>query len=127
MSEDDRRTEGQRDPLRALLQTWRVDPPGDGLERRLREAFGRRQGRSSRWVRLLHTSVRVPLPLLAALVLLCLVSSAIAVRRAMPRERPEPAAGSPAVPSLASTRAASFRGYEPVLAPRLTVIQEEER
>jgi len=114
--------------LKSLLDRWVLGTPSDALEAHLRRSF-RSKARAKRhrpWRRWLGESVRVPVPLLLALVTACIVSTILAVggrasrstgtvERALPKTLPDPA-----------TRTASLVGFEPVPKPKLTVLPRVE-
>jgi hypothetical protein len=107
--------EPEDDELARLLRAWKDPEPAPHLEARAVETW-RTERAASRpsWRRVLKTSVRVPVPLLAALVLIWLVSVGLNLRAAPAR----PSAGT-------ADRNAGLLGFEPLPAPRLLVRTKE--
>jgi hypothetical protein len=108
------------EPLRKILQGWSIGSPGPGLEARLRNSFRERPGRTV-WGRFFASTVRVPVPLLAALVLACAIFLGLALRR-----QPLPPASAGPSEGRGSTARASLVGFEPVLEPKLIVLEQGE-
>lgn len=76
----------ENDPLRAVLREWKAPEPSAGLDERVRARF--RVLRSpSPWVRFWSARVSVPVPVLAALVLLVAVVWLVEFRPAPPVPR----------------------------------------
>jgi hypothetical protein len=120
--------EAPDEALRKLLESWKIGPPRDALEARLRQTFRRAAGkRIGHWPRWLGASVPVPVPLLVGLVVACLVSAALAI---LGRPSLEPATAERPLPH--ATRgtgegSVSLVGFEPVPEPRLTVLSRGEQ
>ncbi len=61
----------ERDPLRSVLREWEAPAPSSALDERVRAAYRAKQ-RPAWWRRLLMARVSIPVPALAALLLLML-------------------------------------------------------
>jgi hypothetical protein len=75
------------DPLRAVLREWKTPEPPDALDTRVRAAF-RAQVTPSPWSRFWTARITVPVPVLAALVLMLAVVWLVEFRPPAPVERP---------------------------------------
>jgi len=80
----------EKDPLRALLHEWEVPEPSAALAARIRAGY-RASRRPTLWERLWSFRVSIPVPVLAAAVLL-IVAGFWLVRRSVPAQNPIPAA-----------------------------------
>ena len=84
----------EQDPLRSLLQEWEAPEPSAALDARVRAAY-RAWPRPTFWERLWSFRVSIPVPVLAAAVLL-IAAGLWLERRLLPPQHPapvEPAAG----------------------------------
>jgi hypothetical protein len=121
---DDRKPDDTLDEdLRRVLERWPAGSPGIRLEARLRETFRTHTARRSQWRRFMSSSVRVPAPALAALVLLGAILLGLALHRPA---SPSGTAGVPSPlpdPAGTSSARASLAGFEPVREPRIIVLE----
>jgi hypothetical protein len=76
----------ENDPLRAALREWKAPEPSAELDERVRAGF-RATRRPSPWARFLSARVSVPVPALAAVVLLIAVAWLVEFRPAPPTPR----------------------------------------
>lgn len=125
----------ERDPqLHRLLARWEAPDPGPGLDDRMIEAYRRGPGRMSLWKRLLTSSIRVPLPVAVAVLLLLAVSAVVALRRSGPwpasgveragESAPLQSARTMGPPAVTRTNLA---GFQPVSEVSVTLVQEGVR
>jgi hypothetical protein len=80
----------ERDALRSLLREWEAPEPSAALDARVREAY-RAGRRPTLWARLWSFQVSIPVPVLAAAVLL-IVAGLWLERWSVPPQRPAPVA-----------------------------------
>ena len=79
-----------RDPeLQSLLARWSAEVLPEGIDERMLSAY-RREVRTAEpwWSRLFTASIRIPLPVAVGLLMLFLVTAALALRPAAHRHRP---------------------------------------
>lgn len=76
----------ENDPLRSVLREWKAPEPSEALDERVRGAF-RVLRAPSLWARFLRARVSVPVPVLAAVVLLIAVAWLVEFRPATPVPR----------------------------------------
>lgn len=76
----------ENDPLRALLREWQAPEPSAALDERIRAGF-RAARAPSPWARIWQARISVPVPVLAALVLLAAVAWLVQFRPAAPAVR----------------------------------------
>jgi hypothetical protein len=131
MTGEDR--DGIRDEeLERLLGRWSAPAVPDGMDERMLAAY-RRQVRTAEpwWSRLFTASIRVPVPLAVGLMMLLLVTAALALRPAVP----PPTAGptGPTAPVQAARHAdapvvtrTDLAGFRPVDEVTATVLEERE-
>lgn len=80
----------EEDPLSPLLREWRAPDPPAGIDTRMLAAFRQRAaGRQNWWAMIWSTRVSIPVPVLAALLLL-VCAAAVWLRRPV---EPPPVAG----------------------------------
>jgi hypothetical protein len=120
--------EPTHDPeLQRLLEEWTVPAVPDTLDRRVRASFRAQLGRAPLWKRLLTTSVRIPLPVaVAALLLLAFALWRSAAQTAVPvesAESMEPARTAQVETQPVVTRT-SLAGFEPVSEMNVTVVSQ---
>ena len=77
----------EKDPLRSLLHEWEAPKPSAALKARIRADY--RAGRPTFWERLWSFRVTIPVPVLAAAVLL-IVGGFWLERRSVPSQNPRP-------------------------------------
>ena len=128
--ERDGERETERDEeLHRLLARWSASPVRDGMDGRVLAAYRRQTGGAEPWwKRLLTASVRVPLPVAVGVLLLLIVTAALA-RRPAP---PAPTAGTtaPSDPVQAVRTEApvvtptSLAGFQPVAEVTATVVTD---
>jgi hypothetical protein len=128
--ERDGERETERDEeLQRLLARWSASPVPDGMDDRVLAAYRRQTGGGQPWwKRLLTASVRVPLPVAVGVLLLLIVTAALA-RRPAP---PAPTAGTtaPSDPVQAVRTEApvvtptSLAGFQPVAEVTATVVTD---
>jgi hypothetical protein len=116
--------------LSRLLRCWGPPPVSAGLDERVLAAYRRRT--TPLWRRLLAAEVRVPLPLAAALLLILLVSTVLALRRPVPGEAAARPASGEAVQSAqrgepALVTRTSLAGFRPVEEIGVSVVKEGRR
>ena len=95
----------EKDPLSSLLHEWEAPGPSASLDTRVRAAY-RAWRRPTFWVRLWSFRVSIPMPVLAAAVLLIAAGLWLARQPAAP-QRPAPAA--PAVGYMTRLESAGFQ------------------
>lgn len=125
-----------RDPeLQSLLARWSAEVLPEGLDERMLAAY-RREVRTAEpwWSRLFTTTVRIPLPVAVGLLMLFIVTAALALRPTAPA--PPTAGTTPAEPVQAAqatrpgeapvvTRT-SLAGFQPVTEVTATVVDTRE-
>lgn len=118
--------------LERLLARWRAPVVPEGLDERVLAAYRRQAGAAAPWwERLFTASVRLPLPVAVGLLMLLIVTTALALRPAAP----PPTAGtagpgasvqaarSEEVPVVTGT---SLAGFRPVSEVTATVVETQE-
>lgn len=130
---DETRNDPERDePLSRVLQSW--EPPGvpASLDERVLASYRRELGRTSLWRRLFTTSVRIPLPIAVAALLLFLLSAVMALRRTPLAQPTEPQRATTEENTLTARRAdppvvtrTSLAGFEPVAEINVTVVRQD--
>jgi hypothetical protein len=130
MTRDEREPEWD-ERLHRLLQRWSAPVVPDGMDQRVLEAFRRQAGaiREPWWSRLFTASVRVPLPVAVGVLMLLIVTAALALRPATPP--PTAGTGGPSEPVQAARRGdvpvvsrTSLAGFQPVSEVTATVVTE---
>jgi hypothetical protein len=125
--------EADRDPeLERLLARWSAPAVPEGLDERMLMAY-RRQVRTVEpwWSRLFTASVRVPLPVAVGLLMLLLLTAALALRPVAPPPTAgtsgpsEPVQAARHVDSPVVTRT-SLAGFRPVSEVTATVVNAQE-
>jgi len=128
MTRDERETERDEE-LQRLLARWSASPVPDGMDGHILAAYRRRTGGAEPWwKRLLTASVRVPLPVAVGVLLLLIVTAALA-RRPAP---PAPTAGTTAPSDPVQTvrteapvvTPTSLAGFQPVAEVTATVVTD---
>jgi len=119
----------EEDDLSRSLKTWRAPDAPDALEARLLASY--RDGRWKRrlsWRWLLTGTVRVPLPVAAAVALVC-AASLLAALRTVPRPAPSPGPPVSAPPSSEPDGRPPHRlpdedlaGFEPMKEMKVTIL-----
>jgi len=118
------------DELSRLLERWSAPVVPEGMDERVLVAYRRRAGHEPWWSRLFTASVRVPLPVAVGLVMLLIVTAALALRpvstpptagTAGPSE-PVQAARHGDVPVVSPT---SLAGFQPVTEVTATVVTDQ--
>jgi hypothetical protein len=139
MTRDERDGEqetGQDKALRRLLADWSTPSVPEGMDDRVLAAYRREFGGGQAWwKRFLTASVRVPLPVAVGLVLLLLLTAALARRPAAPAPtagttaptEPVQAVRSNEGPVVTPTSLAGFRPVEEVTATVVTDVGETRR
>jgi len=127
MTGEDR--DGIRDEeLERLLGRWSAPAVPDGMDERVLAAY-RRQVRTAEpwWSRLFTASVRVPLPVAVGVLMLLIVTAALALRPVAP----PPTAAGPSEPVQAARRGdvpvvsrTNLAGFQPVTEVTATVVTE---
>ena len=116
--------------LHKLLSRWSAPIVPEGMDERVLAAYRRQSGRAEPWwSRLFTASVRVPMPVAVGLLMLFIVTAALALRPVAP----QPTATGPAEPVQAARAAAppvvtrtSLAGFQPVSEVTATVVQTQE-
>jgi hypothetical protein len=123
-----------RDPeLQALLSRWSAEVLPEGIDERMLSAY-RREVRTAEpwWSRLFTASVHVPLPVAIGLLMLFIVTAALALR---PAATPPPTAGTagPSEPVQAArvgeqpvVSRTNLAGFQPVSEVTATVVETGE-
>jgi hypothetical protein len=133
---DGERETGQDRALRRLLADWSAPAVPDGMDGRVLAAYRRELGGGPAWWRrFLTASVRVPLPVAVGLLLLLIVTAALARRPATPAPTagtaapPEPvqAVRSNEGPVVTPTSLAGFRPVDEVTATVVSDVAETRR
>jgi len=133
---DGEREHGRDEALRRLLAQWSASPVPDGMDDRMLAAYRRHAGGAQPWwKRFLTASVRVPLPVAVGLLVLLIVTAALARRPAPPAptagtaEPTEPvqAVRSNEAPVVTPTSLAGFRPVDEVTATVVTAVGETHR
>ena len=129
-------TRDERDPerdeeLSRLLERWSAPVVPEGMDERVLTAYRRQTGgREPWWSRLFTASVRVPLPMAVGVLMLLIVTAALALRP----DAPPPTAGTagPSEPVRAARRGdvpvvsrTSLVGFQPVTEVTATVVTEQ--
>ena len=118
------------DELSRLLERWSAPVVPEGMDERVLVAYRRHAGQEPWWSRLFTASVRVPLPVAVGLVMLLIVTAALALR---PVSTP-PSAGTagPSEPVQAARHAdvpvvspTSLAGFQPVTEVTATVVTDQ--
>ncbi len=127
---DGERENRQDAALQRVLADWSAPPVPDGMDDRVLAAYRREIGvEKAWWKRFLTASVRVPLPVAVGLVVLLLVTAALARRPASPAPTagtappPEPvqAVRNAEAPVVTPT---SLAGFQPVAEVTATVVTD---
>jgi hypothetical protein len=126
----DERDHERGDGLSRLLQEWSAPVVPDGIDERMLAAYRRQTGRrESWWSRLFTSSVRVPLPVAVGVLMLLILTAALALRPVAP----QPTAGTtgPSAPVQAARQGdvpvvsrTSLAGFQPVTEVTATVVTE---
>ncbi len=125
--------DADRDPeLERLLARWSAPAVPEALDERVLAAY-RRQVRAAEpwWSRLFTASVRVPLPVAVGLLMLLIVTAALALRPVSPPPTAgtsgpsEPVQAARHVESPVVTRT-SLAGFQPVTEVTATVVEPRE-
>ncbi len=125
--------ETERDEgLERLLARWSAPIVPEGMDERVLAAYRRQVGTGEPWwARLFTASVRVPMPVAVGLLMLFLVTAALALRPATP----QPTAGTsrPGAPVQAAQRLdepvvtrTNLAGFQPVSEVTATVLAESK-
>ena len=129
MTRDERDPE-RDDELSHLLQRWSAPLVPDGIDERMLAAYRRQTGAGEPgWSRLFTTSVRVPLPVAVGVLMLLIVTAALALRPVAPQptagttgaSAPVQAARHGDVPVVSRT---SLAGFQPVTEVTATVVTD---
>jgi len=131
MTPDDRDSERDEE-LHRVLARWSAPIVPDGLDERVVEGFRKQTGAGAPWwERLFASSVRVPVPVALGVIVLLLVTAALALR---PASTP-PTAGAPASSGSVQTARrseppivtrTSLAGFQPVSEVTATVVTGRE-
>ena len=129
MTRDERDPE-RDDELSRLLQRWSAPLVPDGIDERMLAAYRRQTGAGEPWwSRLFTASVRVPLPVAVGVLMLLIVTAALALRPVAP----QPTAGTtaPSAPVQAARHGdvpvvsrTSLAGFLPVTEVTATVVTD---
>jgi hypothetical protein len=118
------------DELSRLLQRWSAPVVPDGIDERMLLAYRRQTGAGEPWWKHLFTaSVRVPLPVAVGVLMLLIVTAALALRPLAPQptagttgpQAPVQAARHGDVPVVSRT---SLAGFQPVSEVTATVVTD---
>jgi len=109
--------------LSGVLRQWEAPDVPVALDARVLESYRQRKGREPWWRRFFTTSVRVPLPLAVAAMLLLVASLTFTLsRQPVGRDLPPQVAQAPAdQPMVVQT---SLAGFEPVEEVNVNVVTE---
>ena len=122
-----------RDPgLNGVLQEWRVPEASRDLDRRILEDYRKATRSRSLWHRFFFTSVRIPLPVAVAALVLLFISAAAVIRH-----QPDVTRVPPATTGSGGLQAAhnepplvihtSLEGFQPVSDANVTVMEEHQQ
>jgi hypothetical protein len=128
-------TRDEQDPerdgeLHRVLERWGAPVVPEGMDERVLGAYRRQTGREPWWSRLFTSSVRVPLPVAVGVLMLLIVTAALALRPTTP----PPTAGTagPGEPVQAARRGdvpvvsrTSLAGFQPVTEVTATVVTDQ--
>ncbi len=125
--------EAERDEgLERLLARWSAPIVPEGMDERVLAAYRKQAGTGEPWwARLFTASVRVPMPVAVGLLMLFIVTAALALRPATP----QPTAGTrgPGAPVQAAQRLdepvvtrTNLAGFQPVSEVTATVLAESK-
>jgi hypothetical protein len=126
--------DADRDPeLERLLARWSAPIVPEGMDEHVLAAY-RRQTRTAEpwWSRLFTATVRVPLPVVVGLLMLLIVSAALALRPVAPPPTAgttgpsQPVQAARHVDSQVVTRT-SLAGFQPVSEVTATVVETREK
>jgi hypothetical protein len=119
------------DELSRLLERWSAPVVPDGLDERVLAAYRRQHGGGEPWwSRLFTGSVRVPLPVAVGVLMLLIVTAALALRPSVPPStagtsgpsEPVQTARRGDVPVVSRT---SLAGFQPVTEVTATVVTDQ--
>ena len=129
--ERDGERETERDEeLQRLLARWSASSLPEGMDDRMLAAYRRQTGGGQPlWKRLLTASVRVPLPVAVGVLLLLIVTAALARRPAPPAPTAGTAAPAQPVKAVRNAEApvvtpTSLAGFQPVTEVTATVVTD---
>jgi hypothetical protein len=119
------------DELHRLLERWSAPVVPDGMDERVLAAYRRHTGGGEPWwSRLFTASVRVPLPVAVGVLMLLIVTAALALRP--PVAPPTAGTTGPSEPVQAARRAdmpvvsrTSLAGFQPVDEVTATVVTDK--
>jgi len=119
------------DELHRLLDRWSAPVVPDGMDERVLAAYRRQTGGGEPWwSRLFTASVRVPLPVAVGVLMLLIVTAALALRP--PVAPPTAGTTGPSEPVQAARRAdmpvvsrTSLAGFQPVDEVTATVVTDK--
>ncbi len=119
------------DELHRLLERWSAPVVPDGMDERVLAAYRRQTGGGEPWwSRLFTASVRVPLPVAVGVLMLLIVTAALALRP--PGVPPTAGTTGPSEPVQAARRAdmpvvsrTSLAGFQPVDEVTATVVTDK--
>jgi hypothetical protein len=117
-----------RDPeLGRMLEEWTVPALPDSLDRRVLTSYRTQMGRAPLWRRFFTTSLRVPLPVAVALLLMLILAFWARREPVPPMETSEPLAGPRTAQVEAQTvnPGSSLAGFEPVREMNVTVMSAD--
>jgi hypothetical protein len=125
---DGERATERDEELQRLLARWSASAVPDGMDDRVLAAYRRQTGGGRPWwERLLTSSVRVPLPVAVGVLLLLIVTAALARRPAPPAPTAGTAAPSEPVQAVRNPEGpvvtpTSLAGFQPVAEVTATVV-----
>jgi hypothetical protein len=111
----------ENDPLHSVLREWAAPEPSSAVEEGLRAGFRGLQ-RPSLWQRVWSAEVRIPVPVLAALLLVAVVS--VLYFRPRPSAAPPSTAAPPSETYMSRIEAA---GFQPLRDGATRVIRSGEK
>jgi hypothetical protein len=117
------------DELHRLLERWSAPVVPEGMDERMLQAYRRLKGGGEPWwSRLFTASVRVPLPVAVGVLMLLIVTAALALRPVAP----PPTAAGPSEPVQAARHGdvpvvsrTSLAGFQPVSEVTATVVTDQ--
>jgi hypothetical protein len=133
MTREDRDGERETQPdeeLQRLLNRWSASPLPDEMDGRVLAAYRQQTGSGQPWwQRLLAARVRVPLPVAVGVLLLLIVTAALARRPAPPAPTAGTAAPAEPVKAVRNAEApvvtpTSLAGFQPVTEVTATVVTD---
>ncbi len=118
--------------LRGVLREWRTPEISTDLDRRILETYRKETRSRSIWHRFFFTSVRVPLPVAVAAMVLLFIAATVAIRRGPAVTTVPPAGVNPGGSQAAHIEPplvihTSLEGFQPVSDVNVSVMEEHRQ